>query len=209
MRFLITAGPTREYLDDVRFLSNASSGRMGYAIARAAARAGHTVHLVSGPVTFAAPEGVKVTPVVTTEEMYRAAARLFPKVDCLVGAAAPVDFTPARRVRGKQKKSGGALSLRLKPTTDILTVLGRRKRKQIIIAFAVEVQNPIRNALEKMKRKNADAIVLNTPAALGAAKSSVTILTPDGAHVEWRNAGKARIARGVVGLAEKLHGGKP
>ena len=206
MRFLITAGPTREYIDDVRFLSNASSGRMGYAIARAAARRGHAVHLISGPTDLPDPPGARVTRVTSTQEMYEAAARLFPSADCLIGAAAPADYTPVRRVRGKAKKTGQALALRLKPTTDILAALGRAKRKQVIIAFALEVQSPVANALLKLRKKNADAIVLNAPAAMGATRSSATILLRDGICITMKGASKERIGHTLVRLAESLRG---
>src|SRR5208337_2480941 len=120
MRVIVTAGPTREYLDDVRFLTNASSGRMGYAIARAAAQRGHSVDLIAGPAALPDPRGVRVRRVVSTQEMYEAAAKLFPRADCLIGAAAPADFTPARRIKGKAKKAESPLVLQLKPTVDIL-----------------------------------------------------------------------------------------
>lgn len=202
MKFLITAGPTREYLDDVRFLSNASSGRMGYAIASAAARAGHEVHLVSGPVVLPPPRGVHVIRVISTAEMYRACAKLFPRIDCLIGAAAPADYTPLERARGKVKKGAGVRTLRLEPTVDVLATLGARKKKQIIIAFALEVQNAIANARKKLTSKNADAILLNAPAAMGAARSSGIILTRDGRRLPLRNLTKAQIGQRLVKLAE-------
>ena len=205
MRFLLTAGPTREYLDDVRFLSNASSGRMGYAIARAAARAGHRVHLVSGPVDLPDPPGVKVVRVTTTEQMFDAAARLFKRVDCLIGAAAPADYQPVRRAPGKSRKRNTAWSLRLKPTTDILATLGKKKGRRIIIAFALETQKPITNALAKLRRKNADAVVLNNPGAMSAAVSNATIILADGNRIEVRKATKNRIGRLLVSLAEWMY----
>ena len=205
MRFLITAGPTREHLDDVRFLSNSSSGRMGYAIARAAARAGHQVHLVSGPVSLPPPAGVRLIRVTSTAEMYRACAKLFPKVDCLIGAAAPADYTPVRRVRGKSKKSSGIRTLRLKPTVDIIATFGARKKKRpVIIAFALEVQNALPNARKKLIRKNADAILLNSPDAMGAARSSGLIITRSGSRLPFRNLTKAQIGRRLVRLAGEL-----
>ena len=205
MHVNVTAGPTREHLDDVRFLSNASSGRMGYAIARAAASAGHRVTLVSGPVALHAPEGVKLIRVISTQEMYDAAARAFVRSDCLIGAAAPADFRPARRIRGKAKKAAGPRSLPLKPTVDILASLGRKKRRQVIIAFALEAQRPVTNALAKLKSKNADAVVLNRPEAMGSAKVDVTVFTRDRKRVDLRGATKDRIARSLVSLAERLH----
>lgn len=205
MRFLITAGPTREYIDDVRYLSNASSGRMGYAIAAAAARAGHEVDLVSGPVDQPAPAGVRLIPVVSTRDMHRATARLFSRADVLIGAGAPADYTPARRIAGKLKKTSDLLRLELKPTVDIVASLGRRKKRgQVIIAFALEVQSPVANALAKMVRKNADAILLNSPAAIGARAETARIFLRAGGERLLRNAPKSRIGRVLVALAEEL-----
>lgn len=207
MRIIVTAGPTREYLDDVRYISNASSGRMGYAVARAAARAGHKVDLVSGPVAAAPPPGVRVTSVTSTGEMYEAVSALFARADVVIGAAAPADFTPRHRIRGKGKKKRGGMDLQLKPTVDILATLGRRKGGRVIIAFALEVQQPLANALRKLKAKKADAIVLNSPAALGAARADVTIITACGERMTLPNATKTQIARRLVALAESLRKG--
>jgi phosphopantothenoylcysteine synthetase/decarboxylase len=204
MRFIVTSGPTREHLDDVRFLTNASSGRMGYAIAQAAARRGHGVDLIAGPTTLPDPLGMRVHHVTSTHEMYEAARRLFPRADCLIGAAAPADFTPVRRIKGKAKKAESSLALRLKPTVDILARLGHVKRRQVIIAFALEVQSPLKNAVLKLRRKNADAIVLNSPAAIGALRSDATILLRDGARLEVKQATKQRLGRILVALAESL-----
>ncbi len=205
MRFLITAGPTREYIDDVRFISNASSGRMGYAIASAAAAAGHTVDLVSGPVVLAAPVNVALTRVTTTREMFRAAARLFPRCDCLIGAAAPADYRPASRLKGKSKKHGRPRTLRLQPTVDILATLGAGKQSRLVIAFALEIQRPVSNALAKLKKKYADAVVLNSPVAMGAERSAVKVFLRDGSRIEVGPARKETIARRLVTLAERLH----
>ena len=205
MRFLVTAGPTREHLDDVRFLSNASSGRMGYAIARAALDAGHEVDLISGPVSLKPPPAANVICVISTQQMYQAALKLFPQCDCLIGAAAPADFRPARRARGKQPKGACPLTLQLKPTVDILATLGRKKRRQVIIAFALESQRPVTNALAKLRRKNADAVVLNAPSAMAVDRSSVSIFLKDGTRAAESNATKNRIARTLVTLAEKLY----
>lgn len=206
MRFLITAGPTREYLDDVRFLSNASSGRMGYALARAAARRGHRTVLVSGPASLPAPAGVKLVRVTSAQEMYRECAKHFAQCDCLIGAAAPADYTPVRRHRGKMKKKEGGLSIEVKPTVDILGTLGARKRKgRILIAFALEVQAPLKNALDKMRRKNADAVLLNSPAAINARRADARILLSTGKRLLLKNASKESIARTLVRLAEELH----
>jgi phosphopantothenoylcysteine decarboxylase/phosphopantothenate--cysteine ligase len=210
MRIIVTAGPTREHLDDVRFLTNASSGRMGYAVARAAAQRGHSVELIAGPVALPDPPGVRIHRATSTQEMYEAAKRLFPRADCLIGAAAPADFTPVRRIKGKAKKAESSLVLQLKPTVDILATLGRAKlarrggRRQIIIAFALEVQSPLKNARLKLRRKNADAIVLNSPSALGALRSDATILLRDGTRLEVKQATKQRLGRILVALAESF-----
>jgi len=205
MRFLVTAGPTREHLDDVRFISNASSGRMGYAIARAALKAGHHVDLISGPVSIKPPSAANLICVTSTQQMYKAALKLFPQSDCLIGAAAPADFRPARRARGKQAKGKLSPTLQLKPTVDILATLGKKKREQLIIAFALESQRPVTNALAKLRRKNADAIVLNAPSAMEADRSRVSIFLKDGTRAAELSATKNRIARTLVTLAEKLY----
>jgi phosphopantothenoylcysteine decarboxylase/phosphopantothenate--cysteine ligase len=202
MRIIVTAGPTREYLDDVRFLSNASSGRMGYAVARAAAKAGHAVDLVSGPVALKAPPGVRVTRVTTTREMYAAVRERFPGCDALVGAAAPVDYRPARRVKGKRTKQSAPLALTLNPTVDILAAMGRRKGRRVVVAFALEVRNARANALKKMKRKRADAVVLNAPAAMDAARQDATLIRADGTVEDFTNTTKARIAKRIVNVVE-------
>jgi phosphopantothenoylcysteine decarboxylase/phosphopantothenate--cysteine ligase len=206
LRFLITAGPTREYLDDVRFLSNASSGRMGYALARAAVRRGHRATLVSGPVTLRPPAGVEMVRVVSAEEMHRECARRFVRCDCLIGAAAPADYAPIRRHRGKLKKKEGRLSLELGPTVDILATLGAGKRLgQVLICFALESQAPLRNALRKMRLKNADAVLLNSPAAIDAVRADARVLFPDGGRLALKDASKEAIARALIRIAEALH----
>ena len=205
MRFVITAGPTREYLDDVRFISNASSGRMGYAIARAAVAAGHTVDLVTGPVHLKPPPGVRLISIVSTRDMYQAVRDCFARADCLIGAAAPADYRPVHRRRGKAKKNVGKTVLELKPTIDILATLGKRKGRRILIAFALEVQNPLAHAFEKMRRKQADAIVLNDPSAFGTTRSNATLLLPTGEQMDLTHATKRRIGKALVSLAERLY----
>ena len=130
MRLLLTAGPTREYLDPVRFLSNASSGKLGYAIAAAAAKRGHAVELISGPVELQPPRGVKVTHVVTSQEMFQAASSIFPRCDAAIMAAAVCDYRPAKRSTKKLKKTGDALTVTFRPTQDIAAHLGRRSEER-------------------------------------------------------------------------------
>ena len=137
--------------------------------------------------------------------MYRATRKLFPQCDCLIGAAAPADFRPAHRIRGKQAKGEHPLTLQLRPTVDILATLGKKKRHQVVIAFALESQRPITNALAKLRRKNADAIVLNAPSAIAVNRSNVSIFLRDGTRIAELSATKNRIARTLVTLAENLY----
>src|SRR5438477_2659414 len=133
MRVLVTAGPTREYLDAVRFLSNASSGKMGFACATAAAKAGHDVTLVTGPVALPDPKGVRTIRVVSADEMHRAVMKAYPKIDAAIATAAVGDYRPAERVEGKLKKKSGALTLKLVRTRDILQDMGAKKGKRVLV----------------------------------------------------------------------------
>ena len=208
LRVLITAGPTREYIDPVRYLSNDSSGRMGFELARAAARRGHAVTLVHGPVALMLPRGVATQPVVSAADMLRECRTAWPGQDVLIMAAAVADYTPVRPARRKRKKDAGELSLRLKPTTDILAALTRRRRAgQVVIGFALEDRTPRRNAEKKLSEKRLDAIVLNSPAAIGAAESTIEVLTRCGAWRTLNSARKASHARTIIALAEQLSGG--
>ena len=159
-RLLVTAGPTREMLDPVRFLSNVSTGQMGYQVARAAKRRGFQVTLVSGPTAIPKPSGVKFVPVLTAGEMKRAISRFWSRTDVLIMTAAvcdymPVRFSPTKIKRIKQR------TVRFKRTPDILEFLGKRKGKRLMIGFALETENVQKNALRKLKRKNLDLIVAN------------------------------------------------
>lgn len=172
LRLLITAGPTREHLDDVRFLSNGSTGRLGLALAAAARRAGLDVTLLLGPVEAAPPAGVRVVPVVSTADLLRAAERAAPAVDAIVFAAAPADWRPARRRAGKPAKGDGPRTLRLLPTPDVAAALARTKGRRVHVGFALEsaalpAARAVARARAKLRRKRFDAIVLNTPANLG------------------------------------------
>ncbi len=206
LRILITAGPTREYVDPVRYLSNESSGKMGFALAERAARAGHEVTLVAGPVHQPTPSGVERIDVVSARDMYRAARDAFREAQALFMCAAVADWRPARKRVGKwRKKEQGSevASLELVRNTDILASLGRRKGSRLVVGFALETGNGVTRALEKMRRKNADYIVLNDETALGADRSSVTILGRDGQRRSLENRSKAVLASALVRLAEK------
>ncbi len=162
-KVLISAGPTIEPIDPVRFISNHSSGKMGIALARAFIREGAGVTLVAGPIKEAVPGPAKLISVKTAEEMYNACLKDFNTYDIIIMAAAVADYTPEKVSRQKIKKTGDTLNLVLKPTKDILLEMGRRKNEnQLLIGFALESENGRKNALEKLRKKNADFIILNS-----------------------------------------------
>jgi len=180
MRVLITAGPTREYLDDVRYLSNASSGKMGYALAQAVKSAGHDVVLVSGPVGLSPPVGCELHAVETTDQLLAACQAVWPGCDGVIATAAVCDYRPRQRFPGKLAKTGVSLELELVETADVLADLGRNKGTRWIVGFALESEEYAHvNALRKLKEKNCDAIVLNRPSAIGSESNEVEVI--DGA----------------------------
>ncbi len=204
LKFVITAGPTREYLDPVRFITNASSGKIGYACAAAAQRRGHNVTLISGPVELRAPRGVKRVSVITNVEMDRAVREYYETCDCLIMTAAVGDYKPKRTARYKIKKQQDAYQLELVRTKDILAGLGKRKRNQILIGFAVQDRAARAHAKRKLLEKNLDAIVLNSPSAFGADKTDVEILIRDRDWQSFPAVAKTRLATHLVRLAENL-----
>lgn len=167
-RILVTAGATREYFDPVRFITNGSSGKMGYAIAEAAARRGATVHLVSGHATIPPPPGIDVSNVNTTEEMHEVVLEKFDESDIVVMAAAPADYRPAEWTPHKIKKQSDTLTVALQKTPDTAQVLGENKTHQLTVCFAAETNDVLENAKEKLIRKNCDLIVANDILAEGA-----------------------------------------
>ncbi|MBN1845403.1 MAG: phosphopantothenoylcysteine decarboxylase [Sedimentisphaerales bacterium] len=204
MRFMVTAGPTREYIDPVRFLSNASTGRMGYACAAAARRRGHEVTLISGPVARKVPPGVRFVPVVTADQMDRAVRDDYAKCDCVIMTAAVGDYRPRRTRRRKLQKSDDSLRLELVRTPDILAGLGRSKRRQILIGFAVQDRAARQNAERKCRAKNLDAVVLNSPAAFGAERIDAQILVAGSGWQSLPGISKRQLAGRLVRLAESL-----
>jgi len=176
VRMLITAGPTREELDPVRYLSNHSSGKMGYAIARVAADRGALVTLISGPVALSEPSGVKTLQVTTALEMQTALNQQYTEVDVVIMAAAVADYRPVHKAEQKIKKNASELSLQLEKNPDLLAELGQRKAGQILVGFAAETENLIANATTKLKKKNLDLIVANDVTAEGAGFGSETNL---------------------------------
>ena len=169
MRLLITAGPTREPLDPVRFLSNRSSGKMGYALAEAAAARGHEVTLISGPVALPPPKAVQIVRVVTAADMLAAVKLHLKKCDALIMAAAVADWRPVRVAKRKMKKGGAQrLTLELKRTPDILKTIASLKGQKIFVGFAAETHNVAAEARRKLREKNLDMIVANDVTAPGA-----------------------------------------
>ena len=196
MRILITAGPTREYLDDVRYLSNSSSGRMGYAIAEAIQAAGHEAVLVSGPVGLSAPKGCEAHYVETTEELNDVCNRLFVNCDGVIATAAVCDYRPRERFPGKLAKTGISLQLELVETADVLAGLGQQKGNRWIVGFALESDEFAHiNALKKLKNKNCDAIVLNRPTAIGSITNEIEIINTSGVGVARYSGAKTDVAR--------------
>lgn len=171
---LITAGPTRERIDPVRYITNFSTGKMGYAIAEAAHELGANVTLVSGPVQLKPPKGVNLIPVESAEDMYQAVMEHFDKADIVVKTAAVADYRPKIVQDNKMKKQSGEMSIELVRTKDILAELGKRKKHQFLVGFAAETDNLEEYAQKKLKEKNADIIVANNVKKEGAGFGSDT-----------------------------------
>lgn len=205
LRFLILSGPTREYIDPVRYISNASSGRQGAAIAAAALAGGHEVDLVQGPVSVEPPRGAHLFPVESALEMLEAARKRHPFCDVFVAAAAVSDFRPRERLRAKHKKSGEGdrWILELVSNPDIAAELGETKEHRLHIGFALETDDAVPNARRKLERKRFDWVILDSPAAIGAAGGDYTLLGGDGAVRPLGRRSKEEIALLVVDLAER------
>lgn len=198
---LITSGPTRQYLDPVRYLTNASSGRMGKALAEAALALGHRVTIVSGPVEVTYPAAARVVWVVSTEEMLAAARAEFAACDGLIGVAAPCDYRPVKVEPHKIAKTGEPLVLHLIETPDVVATLGAEKRPdQWVVGFALETEDPRFRALVKLEKKNCDLIVLNGPEAMNSAENSVEVLDRSGDVVAALAGTKDEVARGILAI---------
>ena len=199
---LVTAGPTVERIDPVRFITNRSTGRMGYAIAEAAAKRGANVILASGPVHLEAPENVQRIMIESSEELCNAVLSHSDEADIVIQAAAPADFTPQKVSDHKIKKNGDELVLHLKPTTDIAAALGKRKKPgQILVAFAAETENLIENARGKLQRKNADLVVANDvtrPGAGFAGNTNIVTLVTEKAADELPILSKQEVADAIL-----------
>ncbi|MEW5934390.1 MAG: bifunctional phosphopantothenoylcysteine decarboxylase/phosphopantothenate--cysteine ligase CoaBC [Bacillota bacterium] len=208
-RVLVTAGPTREMIDPVRFISNPSSGKMGYALARAARARGAEVILVSGPTALAAPGGVELVRVESAEEMYHAVMERLPGVDLVLKAAAVGDWRPRRTHPTKVKKEGRtAWVLELEPTPDILAEVGRRKGRTVVVGFAAETEVSEPEVRAKMARKNVDLLVVNdvTRAEAGFAsdRNQVTLFWPDGTREDLPLMTKEELAHRILDRVKPL-----
>jgi phosphopantothenoylcysteine decarboxylase/phosphopantothenate--cysteine ligase len=201
-RVLVSAGPTREWLDPVRFLSNPSSGRMGVAVAEAARDRGAAVTLVHGPLQVPLPHGVEAVAVETAEEMRAALAPRFEDCDALVMTAAVADWRPAERAREKVPKAGERHDLALVRTSDVLEALRPARRRQVVVGFAMETDQGVERAADKARRKGLDFILLNYPTRAGSGfggdANEVTWVAPDGAHEAWPWASKREVAERIL-----------
>jgi phosphopantothenoylcysteine decarboxylase / phosphopantothenate---cysteine ligase len=199
-RILITSGPTREYLDPVRYLSNGSSGRMGTALATALLEVGHQVVVVSGPVEAPYPAAAEVIGVVSTEDMLWACQKVFPTCDGLIAVAAPCDYRPVSAAAHKIKKTGKPLVVELVETPDIVAELAKQKGVQWIVGFALETEDVRLRAMQKLERKNCDLIVMNGPQAIHAADTQVEMLDRRGESLGRFAGSKSHVARQIVAV---------
>lgn len=199
---MVTAGPTREAIDPVRYISNHSSGKMGYAIAQAALERGADVILISGPVSMTPPAGARFISITSAQDMYEAALKYFDEVDAVIGAAAPADYRPRNASRTKLKKIEDTLTLELVKNPDIIKTLGEAKRFQKVVGFAAETENLEQYAREKLAAKNLDMIVANDVSmadiGFGSDYNAVKIIRSDGSMRDVPKATKEQIAHIIL-----------
>ena len=202
VRCLVAAGPTREYLDPVRFLTNASSGKMGYALAERAVALGWEVDLVSGPVALEPPRGVRIHSVVSTDDMFAAVGPLFRACDVLFMVAAVADYQPAHRVAQKMKKTTSRMTVELIRTIDILSTLAARKKRQVVVGFAAETNNLEEYARKKLVDKGLDWIVANDisrpEVGMEVDDNQVVLLSAAGARMLFGPAPKPEVASFIL-----------
>ena len=212
MKILITAGPTEEPLDPVRFISNLSSGKMGYALAAAAHSRGAKVTLISGPTSLSLPPAEKVIRVRTAKEMYKAVLDNYKKADIIIKAAAVADYRPKVQAAEKIKKDGKTISLELERNPDIIAEIGKNKGKRVLVGFAMETQNLLVNAGEKLKKKNMDLIVANNLREEGAGfrtdTNIITIIDRSGKAESLDKMTKIEAAGAILDRVKKIMGGK-
>jgi phosphopantothenoylcysteine decarboxylase/phosphopantothenate--cysteine ligase len=208
-KILVTAGPTREKIDPVRFLSNMSTGKMGYAIAESLAEKGAIVTLISGPVALSINHpDIKVIKVTSAREMYEQSVLIFPDCDAAILSAAVSDYTPVKEFDRKIKRGNDILYIELKPTDDIAETLGRmKKEEQVLVGFAIESDNEIRNAVKKIKKKNLDFIVLNSlrdkGAGFGTDTNLITIIEKNNNIEKFELKLKKEVAIDIINRLEE------
>ena len=204
IRCLITAGPTREFIDPVRYISNPSTGKMGFSIAEAALEAGWNVDLVAGPVALEEPKGAILYPVITAEEMLHQVDALFDACDVLIMTAAVSDFRPVIQYAHKEKKGETPMNIEFERTTDILKTMSERKAHQTVVGFAAETENVITYAKEKLASKNLDFIVANEVGRAGsgfaADTNEVLLIAADGSSIKLGPSTKSAIAEELIQL---------
>lgn len=207
-RVVVTAGPTRERIDPVRYISNFSSGKMGYAIAEEALKLGAAVTLITGPVSLTPPQGAKVVSIESTEEMYRAVIEEYNNADIVIKAAAVSDYRPQEYMPNKMKKQKDEWSITLVKNRDILKELGKKKTHQFLIGFAAETDHVEQYALDKLKNKNLDMIVANDVSMEGAGFGSdtniVTIFKKDGSKRALEKLSKNKVAIEILKEAYEM-----
>lgn len=205
-KVLVTAGPTREAIDPVRYVSNASSGRMGYAVARAAKRRGAEVVLVSGPSYLPKPPGIDFVPVTTAEEMLDACVRYYQQSTIVVMAAAVSDYRPVKSFTKKVKKDDRFLAMEMERTVDVLKYMGKKKKGQFLVGFALETEDLEENARRKLKEKNLDIVVGNNPAGLDSPVNQVMIMDREGEIENLPPLKKDEVADRILDKVVRLKG---
>jgi phosphopantothenoylcysteine decarboxylase / phosphopantothenate---cysteine ligase len=208
VRFVVTTGPTREAIDPVRFISNRSSGKMGYAIAEAALARGDEVTLISGPASIAPPRGTQLVSITTSDELYDAVHRAVRACDVLVMCAAVSDYKPAAPAKRKMKKRKAPFALKLIPTRDVLASLPKKNRRYLVVGFAAETHDLKINAQKKLRRKNCDLIVANdvsrSDSGMESDENEVMIFFRNGESQKISRASKKNIARELVKIISKM-----
>ncbi|MDQ6808084.1 MAG: hypothetical protein M3Z64_01450 [Verrucomicrobiota bacterium] len=209
MKFVVTAGPTREPIDPVRFLSNRSSGKMGFALAEAAVAAGHEVTLIAGPVCIAPPIGAQTVPITTSDELFDAVRNAIVDCDVLVMCAAVADYRPVAFSSEKTAKRRDVFTLALKPTPDILASLATTPRNYYVVGFAAQTHDLEANARRKLVEKNCDMIVANdvsrADCGIGSDENEVIIFSRDGEEKRIARAKKKVIARALIKIISDAH----
>lgn len=204
MNVLVTAGPTWEFIDDVRYIGSPSTGRMGFAAAEVFVAGGHTVDLITGPTHLEPPAGASCTRVTSAREMHKAVMEHLEAADVVIMTAAVSDYRVAEPFAGKKKRTGDKWVLELVENPDILKEVGQQKGDRILVGFALETDSPRRGALEKLKAKKLDFIVLNAPAAFGADVTSVDIIDSTERTTTLEQVTKHQVAEHILRLVEEL-----